>query len=89
MTAPNIIWDKVVEENFQKILEDIPYMIRGIAEARVSQKARALVEGEGRTTVTEKDMVDAFFTETPGGFIPVMKNSLEQLGIDYKQYGHG
>jgi hypothetical protein len=88
MTEPRIEWDKAVEENFQKILEDIPHMIRGIAEARVSKKAQSLVAENSRTVILEKDMVDAFFAETPAGFIPVMKNSLEQLGIDYKKYGH-
>jgi hypothetical protein len=88
MTEARITWDKATEENFQKILEDIPHMIRGIAEARVSKKAQSLVAENNRTVILEKDMVDAFFAETPGGFIPVMKNSLEQLGIDYKKYGH-
>jgi hypothetical protein len=88
MSEPRITWEKTVEENFQKILEDIPHMIRGIAEARVSKKAQSIVAEENRTTIMEKDMVDAFFAETPGGFIPVMKNSLDTLGIDYKKYGH-
>jgi hypothetical protein len=88
MNAPRITWDKTAEENFQKILEDIPHMIRGIAEARVSKKAQSLVEENNRTVILEKDMVDAFFAETPAGFIPVMKNSLDQLGIDYRKYGH-
>jgi hypothetical protein len=88
MSEPRITWETSVEANFQKILEDIPHMIRGIAEARVSKKAQSLVAENNRTVILEKDMVDAFFAETPGGFIPVMKNSLDQLGIDYKKYGH-
>jgi len=88
MTDVRITWDTNVEANFQKILEDIPHMIRGIAEARVSKKAQSLVGDDNRSVIMEKDMVDAFFAETPGGFIPVMKNSLNELGIDYKKYGH-
>ncbi len=83
-----IEWDKTAEGNFQKILEDIPHMIRGIAEARVNRKAQDIVAADNRSLITEKDMVDAFFAETPGGFIPVMKNSLDGLGIDYRKYGH-
>jgi hypothetical protein len=83
-----ITWDKPTEEKFLKILEDIPDMIRGIAEARVCRKAEDIVRAQNRQVIGEKDMVDAFFAETPGGFIPVMKNSMKQIGLDYTQYGH-
>lgn len=38
-----ITWDKPTEEKLFKILESIPDMIRGIAEARVCRKAEDLV----------------------------------------------
>jgi|CXWL01.1.fsa_nt_gi hypothetical protein len=83
-----ITWDKPAEEKFLKILEDIPEMIRGIAEARACRKAEDIVRAQNRQVIGEKDMVDAFFAETPGGFMPVMKNSMRQIGLDYTQYGH-
>lgn len=83
-----ITWDDVSFKNFEKILEDIPPMIRGIAEARVSKKAQSIVKEDGRMMIEEKDMVAAFFAETPGGFLPPMKVSMEELGIDYAKYGH-
>ena len=83
-----ITWDKTTEERFQKLLEQIPDLIRGIAEARVSKKAQSIVQEAHRTQITEKDMVDAFFAETPKGFIPAMKNGMDELSIDYKQYGY-
>jgi len=81
-------WEEESQKSFEKILEEIPAMIRGVAETRVTKKAQSLVSEDGRTVITEKDMVDAFFAETPGGFLPPMKASMEDLGIDYKQYGH-
>ncbi len=83
-----IVWEKAAEEKLFKILEQIPDMIRGIAEARVCRKAEDLVRAQNRLVINEKDMVDAFFAETPGGFMPLMKNSMKELGIDYAQYGH-
>jgi hypothetical protein len=83
-----IVWDKPTEEKLFKILEQIPDMIRGIAEARVCRKAEDIVRAQNRSVIMEKDMVDAFFAETPGGFMPLMKNSMRELGIDYAQYGH-
>lgn len=83
-----IVWEKATEEKLFKILEQIPDMIRGIAEARVCRKAEDLVRAQNKWVINEKDMVDAFFAETPGGFMPLMKNSMKELGIDYGQYGH-
>lgn len=83
-----IAWEETTEKFFQQILEQIPHMIRGIAEARVSRKAESIVRQENRRVISEKDMVDAFFSETPSGFIPPMKNSMEELGIDYVKYGY-
>ena len=88
MTENRITWDKPTEEKFQKILEQIPDMIRGIAEARVTRKAEDLIRAQDRWVILEKDMVDAFFAETPGGFIPVMKNGMTDVGIDFTKYGY-
>ena len=84
-----IRWDKPTEEKFQKILEQIPDLIRGIAETRVNKKAESIVRQDKRGVIMEKDMVDAFFAETPKGFMGPMKSGMEELGIDYKQYGYG
>ena len=83
-----ISWDEPTQENFQKILSEIPELIRGIAEARVSKKAVSIVKEENRDVICEKDMVDAFFAETPSGFVPAMKSSMKELNIDYTKYGH-
>ena len=84
----NIPWDKAAEEKFNQLIAKIPDPIRGIAETRVSKKAESLVKAENRLEVTEKDMVDAFFAETPFGFHGPMKTDMETAGIDYKKYGH-
>lgn len=83
-----VSWDETSGQHFQKILLEIPDLIRGIAELRVSRKAENIVKDEGRNVIMEKDMVDAFFAETPGGFIPAMKNSMKELDIDYTKYGY-
>lgn len=86
--AEQISWDKPTQEKFYKILEEIPDMIRGIAETRVSKKAESILRQENRWVIKEKDMVDAFFAETPAGFMGPMKNSMKELGIDFTKYGH-
>jgi hypothetical protein len=84
----NITWEKQTEAKFHQILSGIPDMIRGIAETRVSKKAESIVTADGRTEINEKDMVDAFFAETPFGFHGPMKTDMEKVGIDYTKYGH-
>jgi len=87
-TPERITWEEAAYENFEKILEDIPHAIRGIAEARVTKKAQSFAREDNRAVIEEKDMVDAFFAETPGGFLGPMKCSMEELNIDYKKYGY-
>ena len=85
--AEKITWDKTAEGQFQEILKQIPELIRGIAEIRVRKKAESLAAGNN-SLIDEKVMVDAFFAETPPGFVPPMKKSMEMLGIDYIKYGY-
>ncbi len=87
-TPERITWEEMTQKHFERILEDIPFAMRGIAEARVTKKAQALVRAGNRSVIEEKDMVDAFFAETPGGFLGPLRCSMEELGIDYKKYGH-
>jgi hypothetical protein len=83
-----VTWEKSTAEKFEKILEQIPALVRGIAETRISKKAESLVRGDNRLVINEKDMVDAFFAETPPGFIPAMKEGMIEVNIDVKQYGY-
>ena len=83
-----INWDNATLEKFKQLIEKTPVFLRGIAEKRVSEKAQSLAQGENRSEVSEKDMVDAFFAETPFGFQGLMKNDLNDLGIDYTKYGY-
>ena len=84
----NVIWDKTTEEKFLQMIGKIPIFLRGIAKEKVSKKAESIVGKENRTEVCEKDMVDAFFAETPAGFVPAMKSGMQELGIDYTKYGY-
>ncbi len=88
MDQTPISWDQSTEDNFQKLLEKIPVFLRDFAREKVSKKAQILVEQDHRRVVTEKDMVDAFFAETPFGFHGPLKSDMESLGIDYTKYGH-
>lgn len=83
-----INWEKTTEEKFKLLLEKMPVFLRGIAQAKVSQKAESLAKQENRSQIIEKDMVNAFFAETPFGFQGLMKNDLTSVGIDYTKYGH-
>ncbi len=81
-------WESRAKEDFEAVLGKIPVFLRGIAQAKVSQKAEQIAQGENRGSVTPQDVVGAFFAETPFGFHGPMKTDMEALGIDYKKYGH-
>ena len=81
-------WETQTEEKFKQLLEKIPIFLRDIAKEKVSKTSEGLAEKENRSEMTEKDLVDAFFVETPFGFHGPMKTDMETIGIDYTQYGH-
>ena len=81
-------WDLTAKQDFEAILAKIPVFLRSTAAKKVAQKSEDLAFKENRLTVSPKDVVDAFFIETPFGFHGPMKTDMESLGIDYKKYGH-
>lgn len=84
----SIVWGKVVEEKFNLMISKIPVFLRPVAQIKVSKKAETIAQNENRLEVSEKDMVDAFFLETPFGFHGPMKTDMQELGIDYQKYGY-
>ena len=59
-----------------------------MATQKVSQKAEENARLGNRSEVTQKDVIDAFFMETPFGFHGPMKADMDALGIDYQKYGY-
>ena len=81
-------WEQEALTLFESVLIPIPGAIRGIAESRVSKKAKNLALEKGNRTIRKKDIVTAFFAKTPPGFISMMRARMNDLHIDYQQYGY-
>ena len=84
----NFNWEKNTQEKFNQLIEKVPVFLRNIAKDKVSNGAENFARKANRTEVTEKDMVDAFFKETPFGFHGPMKTDMLAVGIDYTKYGY-
>ena len=83
-----ITWEKSTEEKFRQLIEKVPIFLRELAKDKVSKKAEDLVKRTSRSVIEEKDLVDAFFMETPFGFHGPMKTDMTAVGIDYTKYGY-
>ena len=83
-----MLWEKETQEKFNQMIEKIPVFLRSLAKEKVSKRAEALAQKANHTEVLEKDLVDAFFAETPFGFHGPMKTDMTVLGIDYTKYGY-
>ncbi len=81
-------WQKDTDAKFAQLIDKVPIFLRDIAKDKVSKRAEALAQRENRSEISEKDLVDAFFIETPFGFHGPMKNDMQSVGIDYTKYGH-
>ena len=84
----DIRWDNHTALKFQQLLEKVPVFLKEIAKEKVSKRAERIARESNRAEITEKDLVDAFFLETPFGFHGPMKTDMEAVGIDYAKYGH-
>ena len=84
----DIAWDKTTEEKFKQLIEKVPVFLRDLAREKVSKRAESMARQENRTEITEKDLIDAFFKETPFGFHGPMKTDMTTVGIDYMKYGY-
>jgi hypothetical protein len=83
-----IFADSVIRDKFEQIIVKIPVFLRGVARQKVTQRLKAALGREGRSQAGEKDLVDAFFAETPFGFHGPLKTDMQSIGIDYTQYGY-
>lgn len=83
-----ISWHKDTYEKFRQLVAKMPVFMRAIAEKALIERAESIVKKDNRSEITEKDMVDSFFIETPFGFQGMMKNDLNMVGIDYTKYGY-
>jgi len=91
-------WEKTAQVSFDAVLAKVPVFLRPVAQRKVSQRAEANarerstqlneIKVAGPLEVSLKDVVDAFFMETPFGFHGPLKMDMEALGIDYQKYGH-
>lgn len=81
-------WEENAEAKFRQLIDKIPVFLRDMAREKISRKAENFAMGEKRLEVSEKDMVDAFFAETPFGFHGPMKCDMEAVGVDYTKYGY-
>ncbi len=84
----SIAWEKTTKNKFDQMIDKIPFALREIARDKVFRSAEQFAQNNNHTEIIEKDMVDAFFKETPGGFHGPLTLDMEELGIDYKQYGY-
>jgi len=87
-TDHEISWDKNTQIQFEQLVAKIPVFLRSTAKEKVSKRAESIVRDDNRTVIGEKDMVDAFFIETPFGFHGPLKTDMEEIQIDYTKYGH-
>lgn len=84
----DIQWQQKVRQKFEQLMNKIPVFMRGIAQQKISEAAAEAAKKDNRQEIIEKDLVDAFFKETPFAFYGPMKADLQNAGIDFTQYGY-
>ncbi len=83
-----IRWNDETFKQFEFLVGKIPVFLRGMAKEKILKKIKSIVAAENRVAIGEKDMVDAFFAETPFGFHGPLKVDMEEIDLDYTKYGY-
>ena len=83
-----IQWEQGTDEKYKQLIDRVPIFLRDLAKDKVSKRIEQTLQKDNRFMASEKDLVDAFFTETPFGFHGPMKTDMETVGIDYTKYGY-
>jgi hypothetical protein len=87
-TDENVTWDEDTKKKFDFLISKIPIALRSTAKRMITPKAETIAREDGRTVVSEKDMVDAFFAKVPVSFQGAMKKDMKECNINWTQYGH-
>ena len=81
-----MLWEKITEEKFNKMLSKMPIFHRHITEVTATEKAQDNARERGSRTVEEEDLMRAMFSEVPLQFYSLMIKLLDDVGFDYKKY---
>ena len=74
-------WDGPATDLMDRLMQDVPFLLRPIAKKAVRRKSGALASERGLAAVTVAEVRDAFLSETPGPFQGPMRESLKKLGL--------
>ncbi len=72
------LWDDFALEVFEKVLLEVPALLRPIARKAIRKKAQGAVKSG---SVKASDVKDAFLSETPRPFQGPMREALRKLGL--------
>ncbi|MFX0032605.1 MAG: aromatic prenyltransferase [Candidatus Hodarchaeota archaeon] len=79
-------WEPEVKNLYEKIVLNMPEMVRPVIGPQLLQSAEnKCIERQGKI-VAEIDLIVALFEITPTAFQPVMMADLKELGVDYDLY---
>ncbi len=79
-------WNSEIQDNFRRIMEDIPDGFKTIASQMIKLKAEEIAEKRDAKEVQEGDLMDALLAVTPNSFRPLMFQSVKKIGIDLEKY---
>ncbi len=80
LNTNDVAWDAFAREVFEKVLSEVPALLRPIARKAVGKKAQ-IAASRGSGKVVSRDVRDAFLSETPRPFQGPMREALKRLGL--------
>ena len=76
------MWEKDARKLHEDILEAVPSLLKKIAQRKTQAGAEKGARERRSNTIIRDDVLKGWLTETPGIFLPKVKERLKELGIE-------
>jgi hypothetical protein len=77
-----LVWDEGAKRLHEDLLEAVPPLLRKIAQRKTSAGAEQSARERRANSVLRQDVLKSWLTETPGVFLPKVKERLQELGVE-------
>ena len=77
-----LVWQSDARKLHEDILEAVPSLLKKIAQRKTQAGAEKSARDRRSDTIISDDVLKGWLTETPGIFMPKVKERLKELGIE-------
>jgi len=79
-----LVWEAEAMKLHEGLLEAVPSLLKKIAQKKTSAGAEKSARERRSHRILKEDIINGWLAETPGVFLPQVKERLKELGVDVR-----